>query len=85
MRGAYRHRRHPTPATRLACLAAVRRFTDTLAKGESVAIAGFETFTTRSRVAPQGCDPQTSEPISIAASTVPAFKAEKALRDSVGD
>ena len=57
--------------------------TDTLAKGESVAIAGFGTFTPRARAARQGRNPQTGEPIAIAASTVPTFKAGKTLRDAV--
>ena len=58
--------------------------TDTLARGESVAIAGFGTFTPRARAARQGRNPQTGEPIAIAASTVPTFKAGKTLRDAVG-
>ena len=56
---------------------------DTLATGESVAIAGFGMFTPKARAARQGRNPQTGEPISIAASTVPTFKAGKALRDAV--
>ena len=54
--------------------------TDTLARGESVAIAGFGTFTPRARAARK---PQTGEPIPIAASTVPTFKGGKTLRDAV--
>ena len=57
--------------------------TDTLARGESVAIAGFGTFTPRARAARQGRNPQSGEPIIIAASTVPTFKAGKTLRDAV--
>ena len=57
--------------------------TDTLARGESVAIAGFGTFAHRAREARQGRNPQTGEPITIAASTVPTFKAGKTLRDAV--
>ena len=57
--------------------------TDTLARGESVAIAGFGTFTTRARAARQGRNPQNGESITIAASTVPGFKAGKTLRDAV--
>ena len=57
--------------------------TDALAKGETVTIAGFGTFTTKSRTARQGRNPRTGESIAIPASTVPSFKAAKALRDAV--
>ena len=40
--------------------------TDTLVRGENVAIAGFGTFTPRARAARQGRNPQTGEPITIA-------------------
>ena len=56
---------------------------DALANGESVVIAGFGTFETKSRAARQGRNPGTGEPIAIAASRAPAFKAGKALRDAV--
>ncbi len=56
---------------------------DALASGETVAIAGFGTFSIRARAARQGRNPQTGEPLTIAASKVPAFKAGKALRDAV--
>ena len=38
---------------------------------------------TPERAARQGRNPQTGEPITIAASTVPTFKAGKTLRDAV--
>ena len=56
---------------------------DALARDEAVAIAGFGTFSTRSRPARQGRNPQTGESITIAASRAPAFKAGKKLRDIV--
>ena len=56
---------------------------DSLAKREPVSIAGFGTFTTKSRPARQGRNPRTGEAIAIAASTAPAFKPGKALRDAV--
>ena len=56
---------------------------DSLAKGEPVSIAGFGTFTTRSRPARQVRNPRTGEAIAIAASTALAFKPGKALRDAV--
>ena len=56
---------------------------DALAKGETVAIAGFGTFSIRARAARQGRNPQTGEPLTIAASKAPAFKPGKGLRDAV--
>ena len=56
---------------------------DALAAAETVAIAGFGTFSTKERSARTGRNPRTGEAISIAASRAPAFKAGKALRDAV--
>ena len=56
---------------------------DALARGEPVAIAGFGTFTTKTRAARQGRNPRTGESIAIPASKLPAFKAAKALREAV--
>ena len=56
---------------------------DALARDDTVAIAGFGKFAVRSRAARQGRNPQTGEPVAIAASRAPSFKAAKALRDAV--
>ena len=56
---------------------------DALARDDTVAIAGFGTFSTRTRAARKGRNPRTGESIAIAASKTPAFKAGKALRDTV--
>ena len=56
---------------------------DALARDEPVAIAGFGKFAVRSRAARSGRNPQTGEPVAIAASKAPSFKAAKALRDAV--
>ena len=56
---------------------------DALARDESVAIAGFGTFSTRTRGARQGRNPRTGETIAIAASRSPSFKAGRTLRDAV--
>lgn len=55
---------------------------DTVAKDEKVQIVGFGTFELRNRSERQGRDPRTNSPITIPASTVPAFKAGKAFKDA---
>ncbi|MEE4244242.1 MAG: HU family DNA-binding protein [Kangiellaceae bacterium] len=57
--------------------------TESLRKGEQVALVGFGTFSVKQRAARQGLNPQTKEKIQIPAATVPAFKAGKALKDAV--
>lgn len=56
---------------------------EALAKGEKVQLVGFGTFEVRERNARTGRNPKTGEEIKIAAAKVPAFKAGKALKDSV--
>ena len=56
-----------------------------LARDETVSIAGFGKFTTKRRAARKGRNPRTGEAVVIAASRVPAFKAGKALRESVSE
>ena len=58
---------------------------EALANGEEVRIARFGTFGTRNRPARTGRNPRTGESLSIPASTAPAFKAGKALKDAVSD
>ena len=56
---------------------------EALEEGDSVRLAGFGTFEVRAREARKGKNPRTGEEITIAASKVPAFKAGKALKDTV--
>ncbi len=56
---------------------------EALAKGEKVQLVGFGTFEVRERAARTGRNPQTGEEIQIAAAAVPAFKAGKALKDTI--
>ena len=56
---------------------------DSLVAGERVQVVGFGTFEVRERAAREGKNPATGEKIQIAATKVPAFKAGKALKDSV--
>jgi len=56
---------------------------EAVAKGEKVSLAGFGTFEPRERSARTGRNPQTGEPVQIAASTAPAFKPASAFKDAV--
>lgn len=61
----------------------VETISKTLSKGDQITVAGFGTFSVRSRAARTGRNPQTGEAIAIKASKVPGFKAGKALKDAV--
>ena len=67
--------------------AALKAFTETVAeelkKGEKIALVGFGTFEVSERAAREGRNPQSGEPMKIAASKAPKFKAGKALKDAV--
>ena len=55
-----------------------------LAKGGSVSLVGFGTFSVRNRAARDGINPQNpSQKIHIPAANVPVFKAGKALKAAV--
>ncbi len=63
--------------------AVVETITKTLKKGDKVQLVGFGTFEVRNRSARVGRDPRTNKEIKIPASKAPAFKAGKALKDTV--
>lgn len=56
---------------------------ETLKEGEKVTLIGFGTFETRERSERVGQNPQTHEKITIPATTIPAFKPSKNLKDAV--
>lgn len=60
---------------------------DCIAEGvkrdEKVAIAGFGTFSKKTRAARQGINPATREPIQIPASTTCGFKPATALKQAI--
>ena len=68
-----------------AVKAFVEVVTEQLAKGEKVTLIGFGTFEVTKRAAREGRNPQTGEVMQIAASTIPKFKAGKALKDLVNE
>ena len=66
-----------------ALAATIDAITKAMAKGDKVQLVGFGTFEVRERAARTGKNPITGEAIKIAASKVPAFKAGKALKDTI--
>ena len=54
-----------------------------LSGGDEVKLAGFGTFSVAQRAASTGRNPKTGEPIQIAATKLPKFKAGKGLKDAV--
>lgn len=63
--------------------AALEAITAALAEGEKVQLVGFGSFEVKKRAAHTGRNPRTKEAIEVPASTVPVFKAGKALKDAV--
>lgn len=63
--------------------AVIDSVTNALKAGDQVSLVGFGTFAVKDRAARTGRNPKTGEPIEIAASKVPGFKAGKALKDAV--
>lgn len=57
--------------------------TEELKKGEKVQLVGFGTFEVSERAAREGRNPANGEPMQIAASKAPKFKAGKALKDAI--
>ena len=57
--------------------------TESLKSGDKLSLVGFGTFSTSTRAARKGQNPQTGKKIDIPASVSPKFKAGKALKDAV--
>jgi DNA-binding protein HU-beta len=56
---------------------------DALKSGDKVQLVGFGTFEVKERAARKGLNPLTKQPIDIAASKAPVFKAGKGLKDLI--
>ena len=63
--------------------AVLEAVSESLQRSERVQLTGFGTFQTRYRRERMGKNLQTGESILIPATTVPAFKAGKALKEAV--
>ena len=57
--------------------------TNTLTNGDTVSLVGFGAFSVTQRAARTARNPRTGEPIEVAASKAPKFKAGKALKNAV--
>ena len=66
-----------------AVSATLDTITDALCEGDKVQLVGFGGFETKQREARMGRNPKTKEAIQIPATTIPVFKAGKALKDKV--
>jgi len=73
----------PKAAAGRAVDAMVAAITGALKNGDAVSLVGFGTFGVKDRAARTGRNPQTGEPLQIAAARIPSFKAGKALKDAV--
>lgn len=73
----------PKAAAGRALDATVEAITGALKEGDQVVLVGFGTFAVKERAARTGRNPQTGDPIQIAAAKVPGFKPGKALKDAV--
>ena len=63
--------------------ATLNTITAALQDEEKVQLVGFGSFEMKKRAARTGLNPRTKEPVEIAATQVPVFKAGKALKDAV--
>ena len=61
--------------------AALETIIDSLKNDEKVQLVGFGGFETKKREARMGRNPKTKEAIEIPATTIPVFKAGKALKE----
>ena len=57
--------------------------TEALVAGDSVSLVGFGKFEVKTPSEKMGINPRTKEPMKIAASKLPSFRAGKALKDAV--
>ncbi len=73
----------PKAAAGRALDAMVDSVAEALKQGDPVVLVGFGTFSVKDRAARTGRNPQTAQPIQIAAARIPSFKAGKALKDAV--
>ena len=67
----------------IALHAVLDSLTELLAKGDSIALPGFASFSVKKRAARKGRNPATGKVIDIPASNAISFKASQKLKDAV--
>jgi len=76
-----------TGVSKVTAAAAVDSFiegiTKSLKKGQPITFVGFGTFKTAQRKARTARNPRTGEMVQVPATTVPRFRAGKALKEAV--
>ena len=70
-------------ATEAFIAALTATVTTELQRGDEITLPGIGKFTAANRAARVGKNPKTGEPLSIAASVAPKFKASKTLKDAL--
>jgi len=75
----------PKAAAGRALDAMVDAITAALKNDDQVVLVGFGTFAVKARAARTGRNPQTGNPIEIAAAKIPSFRPGKALKDAVNN
>ncbi|EPL3139383.1 HU family DNA-binding protein [Pseudomonas putida] len=63
--------------------AVIESVTSALKAGDTVTLVGFGSFLVKERAAREGRNPQTGNPVQIAAAKIPGFKPGKALKDAI--
>jgi len=66
-----------------AVSSALEHITNALARGESLSLVGFGSFSVKTRAARVGRNPKTGAPINISESNNVSFKAGKSFRDAL--
>ena len=64
-----------------ALAAVIDTITEAVSNGDKVQLVGFGSFEVKQREARVGRNPKTKEAIEIPATTIPVFKAGKALKE----
>lgn len=63
----------------------ITEMSDALANDDRVELRGFGSFVVKKRAPRTGRNPRTGETVDVAAKSLPAFKAGKALRDRLNE
>ncbi|MBA1306001.1 HU family DNA-binding protein [Stutzerimonas stutzeri] len=73
----------PETVARRVLDSTIEVISDTLSRGDSIALVGFGTFAVKERAERNGRNPITGDTMTIAASKLPSFKPGKTLKDAI--